>query len=274
MKGIALLVALTYSHSLFCQDSTKKASIHNLNGIWVTNEQDALLIDDPSKTANYIANQNLDYNMVRLYVYGDTLSFQNRYYIAGRESEKFIDRYDLLVKSRSDTTLEVVPVSTQSKTFFQNREVLRFVRQEFRKTASIHFEKIIYHSSTCYETCPIIHLEINKDKEVYFSGTFYNKSYYDIDTSVSGNYAGMISDQMYDKLINLLQISDIENLRFSNALSSDLPTTTIIIYYNGTRKYLKSKIIPVQAFKLVEFLYNSWKSLNLQRIKAPSHFEE
>src|SRR5690349_1364367 len=95
--------------------------INKYIGTWISSQQDCMVIQD---TINKYDNSNMLCSITRdegmaLFIYGDTLSFQKRYYSSTSNYEKlYIDRYDLKIIMFNDTTMIVKPVSTLSKKFF------------------------------------------------------------------------------------------------------------------------------------------------------------
>ncbi|MBP6303346.1 MAG: hypothetical protein KBB37_05600 [Bacteroidia bacterium] len=221
-----------------------------------------MLINDTlnkSGDANMLCTANEDQGM-SFYLLGDTLSFQKRYYSSeSNYKQLYIDRYDLLILGQTDTSIIVKPISKLSKEFFSHRPNITFVRQEFNWDRSIVFEKIIYHSSDCLGGCPTIDLEI-KGRNVYLKGQFYKEdsiNYFnsEIDTIQSGEFISILSDSLYNELINILQTSSLRTLTFPEHHGYDAGVTTLIIYYNGKRKYLQSMFPPTISNRLVDFLH-------------------
>ena len=71
------------------------------------------------------------------------------------------------------------------------------------------FEKIIFHTSKCFGTCPEYHLEINKNKEVklYVEKAYEKRK---IDTLKMGYYKGKLDDITYMEFIDLIKKIDLE----------------------------------------------------------------
>ncbi len=224
-----------------------------------------------------LCTSNKDEGM-SFYLFGDTLSFQERY--SSSESsykQLYIDRYDLLILWQTDTSITVKPISNLSKDFFSQRPNITFIRQEFNRDRSIIFEKIIYHSTDCIGGCPTIDLEI-KGRNVYFKGQFYKEdsiNYFnsEIDTIQSGEFIGILNDSLYNELINILQTSSLRTLSFPEFHGYDGNVTTLIIYYNGKRKYLQSMFPPTISSKLIDFLYHINTRADLKRTNKKRKIE-
>jgi hypothetical protein len=239
--------------------STSYGQFDKLKGTWVSSSQDVMVINDTLNkydNSNMLCTADLDEGMA-FYLIGDTLSFQKRYYSSAANYEKlYVDRYDLVVTKQTDTSVTLRPTSILSKKFFNNRLNITFIKQEFNKDKSIIFERIIYHTTSCFGSCPTIDLEIRNDKSVYLKGQFYkDNSMFELDSITSGQFVGKLNDTLYDELITILQTCNLKKLSFRGRHGADAPVTTLIIYYNGQRKYLKSMFPPTIADKLIEFLY-------------------
>jgi len=204
---------------------------------------------------------------MQFYQYRDTLSFQDQYYSSATNYQKlYINRYDLTIINQTDSTLTVKPSSKLSKKFFNDRTTLAFIKQEFNTDKSIHFEKIIYHTTSCFGSCPTIDLEIDNKRNIYIDGQFYkDDSMFENDTIKSGQFIGKLNDALYNELVTIIQTSNIKTLTFPERDGADAPVTTLIIYYNGKRKYLKSMFPPTIASKLIQYLYQINEKANLIR---------
>lgn len=252
--------------------------LDKLKGTWITTSQDLILITDTGdlKNNNYLSNAKIHDENFELYIYGDILSFQKRYYSSATNYKKlYIDRYDLTILNRTDTSITVRPSSSFSKKFFDKRTSITFIKQEFSRDKSIKFEKIIYHTTSCFGSCPTINLEIANDRTIYLDGKFYKgNSMYETDTIKSGEFIGKLNDTLYNELLNILQTCNLRTLAFPEIHGADAPVTTLIIYYNGQRKYLKSMFPPTIADRLIEFLYLVNERTNLTRTNEKRTIEE
>lgn len=225
--------------------------------------------------SNMLCTSDNDEGMA-FYLIGDTLSFQKQYYSSATNYEKlYVDRYDLVITKRTDTSLTVRPTSLLSKKFFNKRANITFIKQEFYRDKSIVFEKIIYHTTSCFGSCPTIDLEIRNDKSVYLKGQFYNdNSMFETDSIKSGLFIGKLNDILFTELLDILQTCNLRKMSFPERHGADAPVTTLIIYYNGQRKYLKSMFPPTIAEKLIEFLYLISERVNLTRTNEKLTIEE
>lgn len=230
-------------------------------GIWITPAQELMQIEDTGdlKNDNYLSNSKLSDENFELYIYGDTLSFQKRYYSSATNYEKlYVDRYDLKVIKSNDTSFVVRPVSAFSKKFFQDKPKLTFTKQAFAVDTSINFDKIIFHTTECFGTCPVYHLQVDKSKQVKLNAqvVYKPRSGFRSDTASQGYFIGQLSDTTFEKLVKAIQTCNLRTLKMNNALCCDGSVNTIIVYFNGQRKYFKTMFPPTIANELIRTLYD------------------
>ena len=86
--------------------------------------------------------------------------------------------------------------------------VLFFISCSVQKT-DLQFEKIIFHKSKCFGTCPEYHLELNNKREIklYVEKAYQKRT---IDTLKIGYYKGKLDNETYAEFINLLEKIDLE----------------------------------------------------------------
>jgi hypothetical protein len=117
------------------------------------------------------------------------------------------------------------------------------------------FEKITYHSGPCFGACPSYHLEIRNDKTVLLKGdSLYNKRMGNRDMSKVGYFTAKVVDSSYTKLVNALRNIGLDTLKFKGPNCCDAPMKTLIVYYNGKRKYLHAMFPPDHAHGLIATL--------------------
>lgn len=136
----------------------------------------------------------------------------------------------------------------------------------------LNLSKIIFHSSRCNGTCPRIDLEIDSSKNLFVDREYF-KTKSETDQRFSGQFKGVLSQEDYNKLLELLQSCNIDALKFPNSDLMDGVETTIIIYYNGQRKYLKSPEPPSIAKDLILFLKSIGDNKKLQRTNETKTIE-
>ena len=128
-------------------------------------------------------------------------------------------------------------------------------------TKYLTLEKIIYHSSHCNGTCPVIDMEIDSNYNVCLHREIWTGKG-EPDKYRSGNFKGKIDPHAYFNLSAALISSNYVNLKFPPIYCCDGAITTIIVYANGKRTRLSSMLPPREADQLIEFLHDL--SLNLK----------
>lgn len=135
-------------------------------------------------------------------------------------------------------------------------------RQENKN--SIKFEKLIFHTSACYGWCPKVDIEIDNKRNIYLYGEFY-KEYTHSEFDSTGQYIGVLKKNLYHKLIRLIRASNIEQLPKEDTKYVDAPISTLIMYYNSQRIYLKYAFPPIIARELFLFLSNLYKEVPMTK---------
>lgn len=243
------------------------AQFNRLLGTWVTASNELLLIGDSlnrHENANMLCSADEDEGF-NCYLSGDTLKFHKHVSAAALHDDyMYADKYEMIILSLTDTLLTVKPFSPQAKQLY-GKEELTFIKQEFNIDSSIVFERLIYHTGTCMAHCPSIDIEIDNNRNIYLVAHFYKKSHtqesgiygekkYETDLAKSGLFVGKLNMALYRELIQLIQTCNLKTLEFAERPGDDAPETTLIVYYNGERKYLKSRYPPVISKRLLNYL--------------------
>lgn len=135
------------------------------------------------------------------------------------------------------------------------------------------FGKIIYHSSRCNGSCPQIDLVIEKNKEVYVARQMF-KSKSEVDQKYSGTFNGSLKQNEYNKLITLLEAAQLDSLQFPMTYCCDGAIKTLIVYYNGKRRYFKSMAPPESVAELLKTLSAIAINKKLKTTKIKKTIEE
>jgi len=120
---------------------------------------------------------------------------------------------------------------------------------------NFQFEKISYHSGPCFGSCPSYHMEVSNDKTIRLIGdSLYNKRMGNRDMSRVGYFTGTVEDSTFNKLVNELRNAGLDTLKFRGPNCCDAPIKTLIVRYNGKRKYLHAMFPPDHARRLIAVL--------------------
>lgn len=126
------------------------------------------------------------------------------------------------------------------------------------------FEKIIFHSSACFGTCPEISLQIDSTGQMLLHRQFYigkGKK----DSLNSGDFKGQLTKEQFQDVLKTLNKTNYETLRVKEVLCCDMPVRTIIIYCKKKRYYFKSMDYPREADELISFLKQLAITIKLPR---------
>lgn len=128
------------------------------------------------------------------------------------------------------------------------------------KTGKPKLEKIIFHSSMCFGTCSVYHLEVKNNQDVrLFAETVYKdpkKLLYEEDFEKEGCFVGKANATDYKRLDSILQNIGLDTLTFKDITCCDGVVYTIIVYYDGEKKIFKSMLPPESANELISTLYD------------------
>jgi hypothetical protein len=252
MKKVTVILFILLFYDSYSQ-------LDKLKGTWISKNNDLIVISDTANktdNSNLLCTANKDEGFY-LYLVNNILSFQKQYYSSATNYNKlYTDKYDFQILKLTEKTLVVKPISKFASKFYNYKKQLQFTKQKFNIDTTIKFKKIVYHTTHCFGTCPMINLEINEDGSFYFNAEFQKEyTYMQIDSLKTGRFNGRLDSEQLSELITILQTSNLKTLTFPERTGADGPTTTLIIYYNNRRKYLKSMFPPTIAEKIIEYLY-------------------
>lgn len=156
------------------------------------------------------------------------------------------------LKLSSKTQLELLPINNESKTFLDKDTLLVLTKQGFIIDNSIDFEEITYHISTCEGPCQAIHIRINAKGEVFLvrEPLFEDRK----KGLKAGYFYGKLKKVELKELKQLLTQCNLRNLNFDNLYFVNASVTVLVIYFNGTKKYLKSDNPPPITASLTNYL--------------------
>lgn len=137
----------------------------------------------------------------------------------------------------------------------------------------IKFEKIIYHSSLCFGSCPVIDLQIDSNKNILLRREVVSFKRNNETPSLK-KYNGFLTQPEYDSVLTLLKKADYKNLQFEDVQCCDGVITTLIIYSGGDKKYLKSMMPSQQSQELINYLHKLGMKTDLPEIKEEIKLEE
>jgi hypothetical protein len=252
------------------------SQFERLKGNWISEANEMIAIHDTAKPVNYVCNSKLKCRNFYLKNVKDTIRFQSRYYTSKDKYKKLnVDNFNMLIVELNDSVLRVKPVAKGLKDHFGTSGIIKFKKQEYIRDKDFKLDKIIFHASGCYGTCPIIDMEISGKEIKLHIVKFDEGSHLMRDTERSGYFTGKLSDEQYKELVSLLVRSKIDEINIDGQmLCCDGAVKTIITYHNGGRNYVKTMFEPRILDELVNFLYKVTDTVSLERTNEIFEFEK
>lgn len=136
------------------------------------------------------------------------------------------------------------------------------------------FEKVTFQTTWCLGNCPSYHLEIDKNKKIKLYAQVYKASVLKtpmgldsskLDLTKTGYFIGTLNEPVFDQLINELETIGLETIEFDGSDCCDGSVITIIVYYDGKRKFLKSMDPPHKADNLISIFEEICRTSILER---------
>lgn len=117
-------------------------------------------------------------------------------------------------------------------------------------------------------------MQIDSKRNIYVHRDFAEATGNINGSGTSGYFKGVLDVKTYNKLLNMLVKSKYNQLKFPDVTCCDGVVTTIIVYANNKRTYLKSMTPPRQATQLIELLYIIGLETQLQPTDKRMDLEE
>jgi len=134
------------------------------------------------------------------------------------------------------------------------------------------FDTIIFHTTRCFGTCPVYHLQLGSDKKVklfaeyVFNGQIKrNRKWPTSDNDKMGYFEGYANNKSFQKLLKIISTAGLDTVKYNAEFCCDAPVITIIIYQNNKRIYIKSMFLPEKLRPLTDVLYEICKNGKLKR---------
>ena len=149
---------------------------------------------------------------------------------------------------------------------------LSFLFTACKQQKAPSFDKLIFHTTICFGSCPVYHLEINKNKQLklFAESVWLSNPEWRDDTTKEGYFTGIVSDTSFKKLSTIINTIGLDTVRYDAISCCDGPIKTIIMYKNGKRTYLRSMVLPEKLGPLLGVLYEICQNSTLKR--APDKF--
>jgi hypothetical protein len=148
-----------------------------------------------------------------------------------------------------------------------------------KSSNKLKFQKIIYHTSGCFGTCPTYHIQLDSNGQVnLFSEFVYlndeGLDHSNPDSSRMGYFTGSIADTTLTRIQEELYKINLEDLKIDGSNCCDASMKVFIIYYDNKRKYIEAMFLPNKMKKLNNLLYSSCNPDKLTRTTEKLNIEE
>ncbi|MFA5573801.1 MAG: DUF6438 domain-containing protein [Brumimicrobium sp.] len=202
-----------------------------MHGIWISYEGEMLIIESTRSEFQKEMFEDSDYRVERKnneIIISSSSSMDNDIQASKAEVFSFevknISDHELILKSKDEST----------KTAFSGRETVKFIKKGHLKTDDFSFEKVVFHSSACLGTCPIIEMTIFSDKSVEMTAIYFSAPGKK-DEKKSGKYKGVLSQEDFDEVITELLQSRVGLYDYVPRVNCcDAPVKSVTTYHNGT----------------------------------------
>lgn len=258
--------SLSIFFAFLCLSSFAQNS--NLKGAWYSSDQEIIVIED---TTGMLENlMQAEESFQKINILKNEISFQKQYYSSRTNYNiLYTDKYNFKILESNDSILVLQPSSSFSKTFFLNRGNIIFKRKEYWNSQNLHFDKLFFHSSECFGSCPLIDFAIDSTGSVK-----YKFGGWAADSIKRGHFIGKMSDSVYSEFKNILRNCQLETLRWNSIECCDGVVATLIIYFNNERKYIKSMRPSILTSDLLSFLYTLDSKMEFHRTDQKFYMEE
>jgi hypothetical protein len=157
--------------------------------------------------------------------------------------------------------LTLVAIDSNSLQLSGGKKNIEYRERHLVAQPKIQFETIKFISTNCYGKCPSLTLQIDKEKKLLFIGRRY--------AIKQGFYTATLSDSLFQSLIGILKLSELDNLKTWQQQVVDAPEYTLEIHYNNKIKYLKNFFLPAVTQELIQYLLEISKKVDLIETKEP-----
>lgn len=266
--GIFFVVYTAYPQS---RDSAEKLLTSTE---WINQNLDYLRFDDNVAIFNFDnTKQTVNFDLAN-----KTLSFKVNYRVAGMETKT--ETFTFKIKSLRKNKLILEP-SVENKAELEDYKKLNIAPLTKEKQYILYnrghlmertnFQKITFHASTCYGTCPSFSVEINRDGTVYYRGKQYTGAFV-------GNFVGELDDNDIYSLRKILNRSQLENIKekwHQQSEPNNTPRYNYIIELDkGEKFYLNTNDQHPILDKLSDFMINITEKADLKKVDGFHEFEQ
>ncbi|MBK8398310.1 MAG: hypothetical protein IPL26_24100 [Leptospiraceae bacterium] len=146
-------------------------------------------------------------------------------------------------------------------------KIVKYKKLHPNKNPNPDFEKIIFSSSDCYGTCPIMDIIVSANGDVVFYGERFNLT--------QGIYSGKVSSKKYKEILDEFRYFDIQKSQRYSANGTDQQTVAITFIrnnkiYKTTHEY--GRVAPSElkwGYTILQSLYQKMKLRDISLYSLP-----
>ena len=259
MKPLLLFSLLLFSHILFGQ-------VSNLAGTFYSIDQDRISLNMGQGGIMFENSKNYHLYFEKQVEINDTLKL----YLVPQAVIKDKE-YIFKVKSATNDSFILKPISKSSKSILEGRQEVIFYRSEHFIDKTLSFEKLIFYQgyNQNHSNGKSIQIDSAKNLLIHLKRPF--------DSLKIRNYIGKLTDQGYEILIDILRKARLKTL-FWPKTKAEFPeqdSIKIILHFNRQKKELKTgENFPYISMELFLFLMGIEKYALVQQIDTDIKFDE
>jgi hypothetical protein len=133
------------------------------------------------------------------------------------------------------------------------------------------FQNLTFHCQL--DDSSNISLNIYQDKKIELGRQIF-KLNGEMDIIKSGVFKGFLNNKSYQRLFSLLKKCDFDNVELESSKGDNLAKKTLIISYNDVYKKFSGSKIPSNGKKLISYICDLGKSIQLPRYKGAIDFDQ
>ena len=207
------------------------------------------------------------------------LSFKVKHIVGGTNFKT--EEFNFKIKQLQKNKLVLSPIEKQEdikkknysrlnpSPFLKEEQLIFYNRGEL--ISRVNFNKITFHASTCFGTCPSMSVEVNNDGTVYYQGRIYTGEF-------TGNYIGKLSAKDFyslRKIVNRSQLKALDQKWKQKSRPNDTPRYNYIVELkDGNIIEMNTNDQHPILDKLSEYFLNIPEIADLVKIKKKHEFAE
>ncbi|WP_212001195.1 DUF6438 domain-containing protein [Chitinophaga sp. HK235] len=246
------ILSLTFALLLFALSLHAQSDTTLLRKAWVGPELAYLNFDQKRYSMDFYSQWPQHGTYV---LSGDTIRFNNAEYFG--ERNRIRGNADFLIKRLTRDSLILIPINDLANKKLRGQPILYYKDQALTVKKDLHFDSLIFKSTSSYSSSPAMEIQIDQKKQVKFRGSMY--------VIKDGSYTDILPDSTYQQLLYLLSISELDHLKAWEQEVFDDKRLSLQIWYNNKMMFIECWHFPMVADKLKQLLLKISATTKLER---------